>query len=109
MPPNTVYVGRPTIWGSPFKASQAIEAGYLVGGGYETPYEVGSFLKMCFRDWLTDAGLRGRRDWWQGPESDRRKAAIWRHLDELRGKDLACWCPLDVPCHADVLLEWANA
>lgn len=26
----------------------------------------------------------------------------------LRGKDLACWCPLDRECHADVLLEWAN-
>jgi hypothetical protein len=34
---------------------------------------------------------------------------------ELRGKDLACWCPLvdskgrPVPCHADVLLEVANS
>ena len=28
---------------------------------------------------------------------------------ELRGKDLACWCPLDQPCHADVLLQIANA
>lgn len=27
---------------------------------------------------------------------------------ELRGRDLACWCPLDQPCHADVLLEYAN-
>lgn len=27
---------------------------------------------------------------------------------ELAGKDLACWCPLDQPCHADVLLELAN-
>jgi hypothetical protein len=27
---------------------------------------------------------------------------------ELRGHDLACWCPLDQPCHADVLLELAN-
>lgn len=27
---------------------------------------------------------------------------------ELRGKDLVCWCPLDQPCHADVLLELAN-
>lgn len=26
----------------------------------------------------------------------------------LRGKDLACWCPLDQSCHADVLLELAN-
>lgn len=27
---------------------------------------------------------------------------------ELAGKDLACWCRLDQPCHADVLLEIAN-
>ena len=26
----------------------------------------------------------------------------------LRGKNLACWCALDAPCHADVLLELAN-
>jgi Domain of unknown function (DUF4326) len=28
---------------------------------------------------------------------------------ELKGLDLACWCPLDGPCHADVLIEMANA
>jgi hypothetical protein len=28
---------------------------------------------------------------------------------ELRGKNLACWCPLSEPCHADVLLEVANS
>jgi hypothetical protein len=36
---------------------------------------------------------------------------IWRPEDiraSLRGLDLACWCPLDQPCHADVLLEIAN-
>lgn len=26
----------------------------------------------------------------------------------LKGKNLACWCPLDQPCHADILLEIAN-
>lgn len=31
------------------------------------------------------------------------------YLRDLRGRDLACWCPLDAPCHADVLLELANA
>lgn len=30
-------------------------------------------------------------------------------LSELRGKNLACWCKLGEPCHADVLLELANA
>lgn len=29
-------------------------------------------------------------------------------LSQIRGKDLACWCALDKPCHADVLLEIAN-
>lgn len=29
-------------------------------------------------------------------------------ISPLRGRDLACWCPLDQPCHADVLLELAN-
>jgi hypothetical protein len=45
-----------------------------------------------YRAWLgTDgAGLAVRAGW------------------ELRGRDLACWCPLDQPCHADVLLELAN-
>ena len=28
--------------------------------------------------------------------------------NELAGHDLACWCPLDELCHADVLLEMAN-
>lgn len=35
--------------------------------------------------------------------------AIGVDFSELRGKDLACWCPLDQPCHADVLLEVANS
>lgn len=29
-------------------------------------------------------------------------------LLDLRGKNLACWCRLDAPCHADVLLQLAN-
>jgi hypothetical protein len=28
-------------------------------------------------------------------------------LDELRGKDLVCWCA-PLPCHADLLLSLAN-
>ena len=27
---------------------------------------------------------------------------------QLKGQNLGCWCPLDRPCHADVLLEIAN-
>lgn len=34
---------------------------------------------------------------------------IRERLPSLRGKNLACWCKLGEPCHADVLLELANA
>lgn len=27
----------------------------------------------------------------------------------LRGYNLACWCPVDQPCHADILLRIANS
>jgi hypothetical protein len=27
---------------------------------------------------------------------------------ELKGRNLACWCSLDGPCHAEVLIEFAN-
>jgi len=30
------------------------------------------------------------------------------NVKRLRGKNLACWCRLDEPCHADVLLKLAN-
>lgn len=32
-----------------------------------------------------------------------------KRLDELRGKDLACFCKEGSPCHADILLELANS
>ena len=51
-----------------------------------------------------------RADWEQGlngPIGLHR--ALYRTLIAyLRGKNLACWCPLDQPCHADVLLDLAN-
>lgn len=38
--------------------------------------------------------------------------ALLLHVGErrrtLRGHNLACWCALDGPCHADILLDWIN-
>ena len=45
-------------------------------------------------------------EWWIREQGGK---ALLAELSELKGKDLACWCPLDQPCHADVLLELANA
>ena len=99
MPPNTVKVDRSTKWGNPFTIPLAIESGYA------TRETAQAFVVECFRDWL-GSNQQGRY-WWQGPESDRRRAFFTEHITDLRGKNLACWCK-DSPCHADVLLELAN-
>lgn len=82
MPPNTVYVGRPTQWGNPCKAG----------------------------DWCI--GFTTRQTAESAVRIFRMQATILKNklaMEELRGKNLACWCPLDQPCHADVLLEIANS
>ena len=98
MPDGAVYVGRPTKWGNPFPFSAAEEAGYTRHGAVS-----------AFEDWL--AG----NPWACGSDKfEAKRQAILDSLPELRGRDLACWCPLvdekgnPVPCHADVLLEIAN-
>lgn len=42
------------------------------------------------------------RDWLMRGDGQRLR------LEELRGRNLACFCRLDQPCHADILLEIAN-
>jgi hypothetical protein len=103
MPGGAVYVGRPTWWGNPFTPDRYFDCGYS-GNEYIA-------LKACvqaYREWLTFADFTlswGEATAWL--EACRQGRV--NRLPELRGKDLACWCPLDRPCHADVLLEIANA
>lgn len=97
MPENTVKVDRSTPWGNPFTVKDAVEIGWH-------PNEAPAFVVECFAYWL-----RGDRSNWMGPESDAAAAKILARLPELRGKNLACWCMPGRPCHADVLLEMANA
>ncbi|MFN3473525.1 MAG: DUF4326 domain-containing protein [Blastomonas sp.] len=89
MPENTVSVARPTKWGNPYKVAPAFES-----DGFKFPEVTPEIAVQCYRERYEAA----MRQW----ESTR--AA----MEELRGKNLACWCPLDAPCHADVLLELAN-
>lgn len=53
-----------------------------------------------------DLPVTAFRMWIADPEQAELRAAV---RTELRGRDLACWCRPDQPCHADVLLELANA
>lgn len=90
MPFNTVKVDRSSRFGNPFK----------VGDSIKTPD--GSIAVCTSRAEAVDA-FRTLLD---QPAMANFREAI---RSELRGKNLACWCPLDgEPCHADVLLEIAN-
>jgi Domain of unknown function (DUF4326) len=79
MPPNTIYVGRPTRWANPYGRSQFTAIEHCVD---------------AYRRYLL---------------ANQASAERFRlPVASLRGKNLACWCPLNQPCHADVLLELAN-
>lgn len=99
MPPNTRRVARPQKWGNPFTVENAIESGFAG--------DVASARRLCvdaFRDWLT----RGPQSEWWFQAGEAKFIRMRADLHELRGKNLACYCPLDGPCHADVLLEAAS-
>ncbi|MET3925586.1 DUF4326 domain-containing protein [Devosia sp. 2618] len=100
MPLNTISVARPGKFGNPFTVASLRETGIRL-----TEEQMRSRVVDSFRRWLEGSS----RDW-MGPESDAARAAMLAALSELRGKNLACWCKLHgQPCHADVLLEKANA
>lgn len=90
MPDGAVSVTRPGRWGNPFVVSENHRPGVKVGGWYIAVPTTEDAVE-CYREWLN-----------QNPDV---LAAV---ISELRGKDLACFCKLDAPCHADILLEIAN-
>jgi hypothetical protein len=101
MPKNTVYVGRPTKWGNPFQVDRTQRSGALgyLHGVADTPTHAVIFYRMHLNNIMDDRCKHFC------PEAYCPREAIVR---QLRGKNLACWCPLDQPCHADILLEIAN-
>lgn len=84
--PGTISVARPSKWGNPYVVGSDIP-----GAGGDV-YDRAGAVEMFRRSAMTFWGEDFR--------------AVVRA--ELRGHDLACWCPLDQPCHADVLLKLAN-
>lgn len=98
-PENTVVVARPSKWGNPFTIDGAIAAGYS-----ENREDGREIAAGAFRDWMHGNTWAAG----SGPEWESRRLRMLAELAELAGKNLACWCPLDQPCHADVLLELAN-
>lgn len=107
MPEGAVYVGRPSRWGNPYVIGREGPAGIarwdawlVLDSQAECHPRVAAFGTE--REARTDAVNRFAMWLSEAPR-------LWIAQTELAGRDLACWCPLDQPCHADVLLEVANA
>lgn len=86
-PEGAIVVSRPSKWGNPHRVGR---------GSMRTRADA----VECFREDLLEAILT---PWTTPIVIDFR--IIAESIGELRGHDLCCWCPLDQPCHADVLLE----
>lgn len=85
-PDNAVVVSRPSKWGNPFR----------IGQRDPRPGREGERL-----DQAGTVALHRERA---------RADLVLRQLvrEELVGRDVACWCSLDGPCHGDTLLEMAR-
>lgn len=113
MPEGAVYVGRPSVWGNPYTIRD------VAAMFPHTPLEERAATAVrLYRAELKHWGLL----------SDYHMVASERTVDAvgmaaaavgaknmadyarsaLKDKNLVCWCPLDQPCHADVLLELAS-
>tara|TARA_R110000868_G_scaffold389993_1_gene659426 strand:+ start:2789 stop:3202 length:414 start_codon:yes stop_codon:yes gene_type:complete len=119
MPDNTVKVDRTTQWGNPFNFKSAefcwVALSFECKGDPAGRHEASV---KAFREWIDPgAGLQTASfergvlmgDLPIGARATAGKAPSKADIVEaLRGKNLACWCAPDAPCHADVLLEIAN-
>ena len=110
-PPNTVYVGRGSKWGNPIKKIGS--KFYLIWGKSKfilredtTIKDVLRWYERFFDPKFIQAWNLGNITYYWQIYHDKFKLL---DLEELRGKNLMCWCKLNEPCHADILLRLANA
>lgn len=91
MPSDTVKVDRTGPWGNPF----------VVGRDGTRAECVDLYIKLM-------AGYVAlSKDATVADQKEARRHVI-ENLSTIRGKNLACWCSHDGPCHGDVLLKLAN-
>lgn len=101
MPDNTASVCRPGPWGNPYTVGVLRED--VPGHPFWCVLRGPRNIPAGSREQAVKLAVRAFRLWCL---LRLRKEPNW--LAPLRGKNLACFCDVDAPCHADVLLELAN-
>lgn len=100
-PERAIVVARPSKWGNWYRVTK-------VNGVWCVGFE----SDPCISGWSDRADAIAVAVRWFRQDLETAETyhpgVLAHDLADLRGHDLACWCPLDQPCHADVLLELAN-
>lgn len=113
-PEGAVVVARPSRWGNPFRIYNGHS---LIGPTWSKARDSWTHIPadQCIYGYVTSSGtlpiseaVEQYRVLLQVRQRDESEL-LRKWLGPLRGRGLCCWCPLDQPCHADVLLEIANA
>lgn len=109
MPPNTIYVGRPSRWGNPVKiVDVSDELTYPDEKAWRVYSETGSIVSDDYVSTIEEA-RHDATEWYREAIAHFVMLYDPDFYVPLQGKNLACWCPLDQPCHADVLIEMVEA
>lgn len=93
-PTTAVVVARPTKWGNPYVLSAYK---FQHADGSPAPFNEDAARDLAIRDFEGALVIGGILKF-TAEDAQR----------ELRGNNLACWCPPSKKCHADSLLEIAN-
>lgn len=114
-PADAVYVGRGSRWGNP---CTQVRYPALDGTEWEQEGRLGktsgqqhAFIhpdKTVTWHLVQDATPEQAVELYRRWLAQRPELAVAAR-EQLAGRDLMCWCPLGQPCHADALLELANA
>lgn len=120
LPPNTLYCGRPTRYGNPFRVVQVGKVWQAVWDGdwwLKAWSSKSPFVPANLMSGLDDLGLRQVDS--TKPQANQSAAMRYEILLDAnpmirdamlvecrRHEHLACWCPLDAPCHVDILLYY---
>lgn len=118
MPEGAVYVGRPTRWGNPIPIKGLLWTAVTLGYRADRAGRQACAVELYRRYLLEPEKLfLAKLDDLDLPKHSNDETSVILpappSLEDIRthlgDKNLVCWCPLDAPCHADILLSLANA
>ncbi len=92
IPPDAIYVDRGSKWGNPYKVG-------------DSKWKLGIPTGLGEADLMTRREVVDRYEW--RLRATEYGATLMTQIEELRGKDLVCWCS-PLLCHAEILMELAN-